>query len=45
MIDAAGYDGPIEVEILNPALGTVPGDELLADIALPARLGTAEPGA
>ncbi len=33
MIDAAGYGGPIEVEILNPALAEVPGDELVADIA------------
>ena len=32
MIDAAGYDGPIEVEVINPALATMPGDELLADI-------------
>ena len=30
----AGYDGPIEVEVINPALATMPGDELLADIAL-----------
>jgi sugar phosphate isomerase/epimerase len=33
LVDAAGYDGPIEVEVINPALATVPGDELLADIA------------
>jgi sugar phosphate isomerase/epimerase len=33
LIDAAGYDGPIEVEVINPALASVPGDELLADIA------------
>ena len=31
MIDAAGYDGPIEVEILNPALADMP--DLLAEIA------------
>jgi sugar phosphate isomerase/epimerase len=33
LIDAAGYDGPIEVEVINPALADVPGDALLADIA------------
>jgi sugar phosphate isomerase/epimerase len=32
LVDATGYDGPIEVEVINPALATVPGDELLADI-------------
>jgi sugar phosphate isomerase/epimerase len=32
LIEAAGYRGPIEVEVINPALADVPGDELLADI-------------
>jgi len=32
-VERAGYDGPIEVEVINPALAEVPGDELLADIA------------
>jgi sugar phosphate isomerase/epimerase len=32
LIDGAGYDGPIEVEVINPALADVPGDALLADI-------------
>ena len=32
LIEAAGYDGPIEVEVINPALASIPGDELLADI-------------
>ena len=26
LIEAAGYDGPIEVEIINPALASVPAD-------------------
>ena len=29
-VDAAGYDGPIEVEVINPALRACAGDELLA---------------
>jgi sugar phosphate isomerase/epimerase len=29
MVDAAGYAGPIEVEIMNRALWTMPGDDLL----------------
>jgi sugar phosphate isomerase/epimerase len=33
LIDATGYDGPVEVEVINPALSAVPGDELLTDIA------------
>jgi sugar phosphate isomerase/epimerase len=33
LIAAAGYTGPIEVEVINPALARVPGDELVADIA------------
>ena len=37
LIDAAGYDGPIEVEVINPALATVPGEALLADIAVAVR--------
>ncbi len=32
LVEAAGYDGPIEVEVINPALASVPGDALLADI-------------
>jgi sugar phosphate isomerase/epimerase len=32
LIDGAGYDGPIEVEVINPALADVPADALLADI-------------
>jgi sugar phosphate isomerase/epimerase len=32
LIEAAGYDGPIEVEVINPALAQIPPDELLADI-------------
>jgi len=31
-VDAAGYDGPIEVEVLNPAVWARPGDEVLADV-------------
>ncbi len=29
LIDAAGYDGPIEVEILNPAIWDLPRAELM----------------
>jgi sugar phosphate isomerase/epimerase len=32
LIEAAGYDGPIEVEVINPALTSVPAEALLADI-------------
>jgi len=32
-VEAAGYTGPVEVEVINPALASVPPDELLADIA------------
>jgi sugar phosphate isomerase/epimerase len=32
LVAAAGYDGPVEVEVINPALAAVPPDELLADI-------------
>jgi sugar phosphate isomerase/epimerase len=32
LVDGAGYDGPIEVEVINPALASVPGPALLADI-------------
>jgi len=32
LVAAAGYDGPVEVEVINPTLAAVPGDELLADI-------------
>jgi sugar phosphate isomerase/epimerase len=37
LIDAAGYDGPIEVEVINPALADVP--DLLDDVK--ARFATA----
>jgi sugar phosphate isomerase/epimerase len=30
LVEGAGYDGPIEVEVINPALAAVP--DLLADI-------------
>jgi sugar phosphate isomerase/epimerase len=30
--EGTGYDGPIEVEVINPALADVPPDELLEDI-------------
>jgi len=33
LVEAAGYTGPIEVEVINPALSAVPGDQLVADIA------------
>jgi len=29
MIDAAGYDGPIEAEVFNPAIWALPGEEAL----------------
>ena len=29
LVDAAGYDGPIEVEILNPAIWDLPRAELM----------------
>jgi len=29
LVDQAGYEGPIEVEVINPALAEVPGDELI----------------
>jgi sugar phosphate isomerase/epimerase len=32
LVEGAGYTGPIEVEVINPALADVPGDALLADI-------------
>jgi sugar phosphate isomerase/epimerase len=32
LVEAAGYDGPVEVEVINPALASVPPDELLGDI-------------
>ena len=31
LVEAAGYDGPIEVEVINPALADMP--DLLAEIA------------
>jgi sugar phosphate isomerase/epimerase len=33
MVDAAGYDGPIEVEILNPAIWDLPRAELMRTVA------------
>jgi sugar phosphate isomerase/epimerase len=30
LLDAAGYDGPIEVEVINPELWRMPGDDLVA---------------
>ena len=32
MVERAGYDGPIEVEVINPAHAEVPGDELIARV-------------
>lgn len=32
LVEAAGYDGPVEVEVINRALASVPGEELLADV-------------
>jgi len=32
LVDATGYDGPVEVEVINPALARMPPAELLADI-------------
>ena len=32
LVERAGYTGPVEVEVINPALASVPPDELLADI-------------
>ena len=31
-MERAGYDGPIEVEVINPSLASVPAQALLADI-------------
>jgi sugar phosphate isomerase/epimerase len=33
LVEAAGYAGPIEVEVINPALASMPPDELLTKIA------------
>ncbi len=33
LVDAAGYSGPIEVEIFNRAIWDAPGDEVLALIS------------
>jgi sugar phosphate isomerase/epimerase len=30
LVEEAGYDGPIEVEVINPALAALPGDVLMA---------------
>ena len=32
VVEAAGYEGPIEVEIFNQALREAPGDEVLARV-------------
>jgi sugar phosphate isomerase/epimerase len=32
LVDGTGYDGPVEVEVINPALAGRAADELLADI-------------
>ena len=32
LVDAAGYDGPIEVEVINPALAELPAAELMATV-------------
>ena len=32
LVEGAGYDGPIEVEVINPALADVAPDALLEDI-------------
>jgi sugar phosphate isomerase/epimerase len=32
LVEAAGYEGPIEVEVINPALTSMQGDELLTEI-------------
>ena len=34
LVEAAGYRGPVEVEVINPALAAIPPDELLADIVV-----------
>ncbi|WP_241968129.1 sugar phosphate isomerase/epimerase family protein [Streptomyces sp. ICBB 8177] len=33
LVDRAGYDGPIEVEVFSPALWERPGDEVVAETA------------
>ena len=32
LVEAAGYDGPIEVEVINPALAEVPTAELMSTV-------------
>jgi sugar phosphate isomerase/epimerase len=32
LVEDAGYDGPIEVEVINPALAELPRDELMARV-------------
>jgi sugar phosphate isomerase/epimerase len=32
LVESAGYDGPIEVEVINPALAAIPSGDLLGDI-------------
>ena len=32
LVDATGYDGPVEVEVINPVLAERDPQELLADI-------------
>jgi sugar phosphate isomerase/epimerase len=33
LVEAAGYDGPIEVEVINPRLAELPAERLLATVA------------
>jgi sugar phosphate isomerase/epimerase len=32
LVEGTGYEGPIEVEVINPALASVPAEALLADV-------------
>jgi sugar phosphate isomerase/epimerase len=32
LVEAAGYEGPIEVEVINPALAAIPAGELMATV-------------
>ena len=32
LVERAGYDGPVEVEVINPALAAVPPQDLLEDV-------------
>jgi sugar phosphate isomerase/epimerase len=33
LVDAAGYNGPIEVEVINPANAELPAAELMAKVS------------